>query len=439
MRPQRIAVPKLISSAAVSLRTRFSNVIASLFVSVALSLCVFLGAVRKLEGQDRIRLFQIFENRRFGFINNLGQTVIPPEFLEVYDFHEGLAVVFKCGKYGYINTTAQIVISARFDAASDFSEGLARVTVKDKVGYINSSGGIVVPPHFDKGSDFSEGRAEVWLGGKSGYIDQGGLLVVPAQYDQTLGFFEGLAAVEVHGLWGFIDRQGRMVIPPQFKSVSPFGEERASAITVDGEHQIIDPKGRVIARGLILALGFAEGLAPTTSAVEPASKWGYVDRDGRVRIPLRFDAAYAFSGGLARVRLGAKWGFIDKTGNFRISPRFEEGDDFSEGVAGVKSVGKWGFIDRDGKFTIAPRFLSIGPFTDGVAFAEVSSSQSCYINRQGAPIWCAPSSQWPRFESDPLHGISQSEIDANCQSLGGAGGPADRWLPAASSSPRPLR
>jgi len=44
-------------------------------------------------------------------------------------------------------------------------------------------------------------------------------------------------------------------------------------------------------------------------------KWGYIDLNGQVEIPFIYNAAYAFEGELAKVRLGDRVGYIDRTGN----------------------------------------------------------------------------------------------------------------------------
>ncbi len=53
-------------------------------------------------------------------------------------------------------------------------------------------------------------------------------------------------------------------------------------------------------------------------------------------IGAQFEAADAFSEGMARVKIGEKWGYIDKTGKLVIAPQFDEADAFSDGVALVR-------------------------------------------------------------------------------------------------------
>ena len=57
---------------------------------------------------------------------------------------------------------------------------------------------------------------------------------------------------------------------------------------------------------------FSEGLA----SVEKDGKEGYIDKTGRIVIPLEYDKAYSFRNGKAKVVKNGIEGFIDKNGIF---------------------------------------------------------------------------------------------------------------------------
>lgn len=65
------------------------------------------------------------------------------------------------------------------------------------------------------------------------------------------------------------------------------------------------------------------------------NQWGYIDRSGAVVIEPRFDEAYAFEEGLARVAVRDRYGYIDPSGAVVIEPRFLRAFDFSAGRARV--------------------------------------------------------------------------------------------------------
>jgi WG containing repeat len=87
--------------------------------------------------------------RKYGFIDRIGKTVIPPQFDLTYGFSEGLAAVQIGEKWGYIETTGRMVIAPQeFRNVKPFHNGLAEVQTRDwSVGYIDRSGKYVWGPH----------------------------------------------------------------------------------------------------------------------------------------------------------------------------------------------------------------------------------------------------------------------------------------------------
>jgi len=169
-----------------------------------------------------------------------------------------------------------------------------------------------------------------------------------------------------------------------------------------------------------LTSGFAQAAAKRSAATEKGAteialfpvvrdgKWGYIDGQGHVVIPLQFDAALPFSEGLAAfgVRRGVfrrdwfKWGYVDQTGAVVIKPQFEKASRFSEGLAcvnvggGIRTDrklwgrryfmgGKYGFIDKRGQFVVKPTYTSASGFCEGRAAAWGAGRGAGFIDRSG--------------------------------------------------------
>lgn len=114
--------------------------------------------------------------------------------------------------------------------------------------------------------------------------------------------------------------------------------------------------------------------------VEKDGKFGYIDRYGRIIIPVQFDGANEFHDGLALVTANGKKLFIDATGRVVITPQFDIVNDFSEGLAAVNTgqkripnlglisdPGKWGYLDKTGKLVIPLKFTHAEDFSEGLA------------------------------------------------------------------------
>lgn len=191
--------------------------------------------------------------------------------------------------WGFVDGNNSVAIPGYFDDAEDFSEGLGQVMISDKWGFVNRNGKIVIPPMYDYSEPFTEGLSAVCKGDKWGYIDAEGKVKIDFIYKTAGTFHEGFAAVSETGKkdsFGFINKNGRYVIPTGI---------------YDG------------------AKIFSEGLAP----VMDNDKWGYINTQGKIVIPLAYEEAQIFSKDLAAVRSNGKWGYIDKNGKTVI--KFEYG------------------------------------------------------------------------------------------------------------------
>jgi WG repeat protein len=199
-----------------------------------------------------------------------------------------------------------------------------------------------------------------------------------------------LEPIYVNGRWGYADRSGKVVIPAQFDAARPFVEGLAQVGVVDEELPELEAR--------------------------PNIKWGYIDERGRVVVELRYAVLSGFSENLAAAavldaekperpalepgnRLNLKWGYLDRSGRVVIPMQFLSAGDFAEGLANVNAVGgggdgesshcgapgNYGYIDKTGAFVIKPQFKYASPFQNGRA--HVSIGRTVYVGRC---LCCAP-------------------------------------------------
>lgn len=128
----------------------------------------------------------------------------------------------------------------------------------------------------------------------------------------------------------------------------------------DSKYGYMDKTGKVIIQPQFdQAKDFSDGFAP--ARLGQKDNFGYINATGAFAIKQQFVDAKEFSEGLAAVMLDKKWGYIDINGSLVISPQFQDADSFSERLAPVMSGGKWGYIDTKGKFVIKPQFEGSKP------------------------------------------------------------------------------
>ena len=280
----------------------------------------------------------------------------------------GNLVPFKeAGKWGFKDALGKTIIEPKYDNVGAFSSGLAPVNMGAQAeNLFNSS---------------------IKTGGIWGYVDVRGKLVVPITLDYACKFSDGLAQVRNHQGVRYLDPSGKVVIDLGHVSqagdfhegVAPVYEDRFTQ-GKDWKTRFIDKNGRAAFMVDGYAEEFYDGMAVLTVAQEKIDPKvsnerrldGYIDRTGKVAIPLRFAEALAFHEGLAAVRpkkttvwrMGDTWGYIDKSGKYAIEPQFNEAHPFRDGVARVHvggtlqtpfhgipfwEGGQWRLIDRTGK------------------------------------------------------------------------------------------
>ena len=156
--------------------------------------------------------------------------------------------------------------------------------------------------------------------------------------------------------------------------------------------------------GLMLWSGCFAQRVPNNDlfAVEKNGKSGFIDRTGKIVIPLQFDSASPFSEGLALVTLKHKKFFIDTTGHVLFEARFDIIREFSEGLAAVNigekripnvglisDPGKWGYIDKTGKLVIPMKFTHAESFSEGLA-AITDGERGAFIDHDAKTVFEVP-------------------------------------------------
>lgn len=294
------------------------------------------------------------------------------------------------------------LLSPCADASAPWAgEGLIGKSKDGKFGFMDLRGNFVIEPAWDRVQTFSEGRVAVMKGGKWGFIDQEGKLIAQPEWDSVQDFSDGVAIVTKNRLKGAIDLEGRVIVPAEWRWMLPANE---GFILYQGtgaqDSGFFDTKGKIKLRppeGFTAAGSFSEGLAVVTETA--TGKAGFMNAEGEVVIPCKWNRAEGFSEGLAAVttreKTGPKeWihktGFIDQSGEIVIPLEWEQGavfgkSFFKHGLAPVSRGGKGGFIDKTGKLAIPLKWATVGSFSrSGVAYvATVVDREWGWINAKG--------------------------------------------------------
>ena len=322
--------------------------------------------------------------KRFGFINQLGEEIIPIKQGLVSRFYNGFSRVKNGEKYEMMSMNGNILNgSSSAYSLSYVQRGVLILPVanadKVKYGAINIKGEIIIPSVYDRIDPFVEEVSAFSLNSKVGLINLRGEQVVKPIYDAILRFTDGLAPARINAKSGYLDKMGNTAIPFQYDRVSVFNCGRAYVLQ-NNKYSLIDKTGLPVSRNTYAAINvFEENLA----SVMVGTKWGMIDLNGNWIIPPKYDSlGTSVNEGIIPAKMGTKWGAIDKDGNVTVLYKFDKLENFSTGMAAACLSNKWGFINSSGYEIVPLKYDGAGSFFNGMAWVR-SGSRYFYIDKTG--------------------------------------------------------
>jgi len=194
--------------------------------------------------------------------------------------------------------------------------------------------------------------------------------------------------------WGYANLKGELIIKTQFRKCTEFSEDGLATIydATNKQYYFINLKGETLKTEItdfklseIFGFGlkgFENGFVP----VKQNEKWGYLNTDGKLAIPTKYDKVSPFNSDHAVVQSGGQYFILDKQGKeIPVDvPHITDLKSFSEQLAPFKTFeDKFGFIDVNGKVAIQAQYQGIGYFYAGLAWAKKTDKSIGFINPQG--------------------------------------------------------
>ncbi len=263
----------------------------------------------------------VYQDGKMGFVDELGNEVIPCQYTGASYFSEGLVSVALAssvkGEYGFINRDGEVVIPLEFIQAgtSSFHNGMARATVGGKTVLIDKKGNVVFKTKNGNIQGVSYGLISVITKpnrGGWGWINFKDEFVVDPIYDHAINFNEdGYAVVEQDGLKGMMDTTGKMVLPMKYETIycdisedgyfcGVYPSKQVTSLA-NAEKDYFDANlNKISLENVKYLMGAKNGNRIVFANLE--GKKGYMDRNYQIVIPPLFTKAKTFHEGLAWVR-----------------------------------------------------------------------------------------------------------------------------------------
>lgn len=312
--------------------------------------------------------YPITVNKKLGFIDYQGNEVIPPIHTPppgangLTGFYDDVAWVFKNEQYTLIDIVGNELFRCDFDNVHIFSKGFAKVQIFSGLG---------------KGLLTYDAKHR-------GLINKTGEFVIPPYFDNLFDWYNDFILVIQKGLWGTIDHSGKTIIQPRYHNLTTVSQDEVTrfiaATNKDKKISLLTLQGQPLTGFIYDEIGLS--IVNNRLLFKRNNRYGYLDQHLHEIIPPRYDQAYEFAEGFARVANHSRYGCINTQGELIIPMNYVSFYGFSEGLAAVKEAGEpFGYINTENKFVIEPIYDEALWFNNGLAKVKLNGEES-YINQQ---------------------------------------------------------
>ncbi|MBI1647625.1 WG repeat-containing protein [Capnocytophaga sp. 051621] len=307
---------------------------------------------------------------------------------------QGNYIVKKNQKYGVVTANNQIVIPFKYDEIYNLANGY-KVTLNEKEGVVNNKGKLIIPLKYE---DISQQNNcyKATLDGKEGILSLDNKTLIPFMYQQLqLDNFNTetlIVAKNEENKVGFINTKNEWVISPIYRLASPFQNGLAFVRDEQKKSMLINTKGEVVIKGFDVLEYYNSNII-----VVRDYRWNYSVYNYKGELLDVYNSFYENHYGeqVHQVSKQGKYGFIDGNNKVIIPLEYEGANELREGLIPVIKNDKWGCINLKNEIVIPFQFIgSLGVFENGVAVYSkgpeskmgYSWSQCGLINNKGEVI-----------------------------------------------------
>ena len=342
-------------------------------VAILVIIMVIVSIVNVIKnGEDKKKVksysyYTVYENGKFGVINNEGETVINPEYTEIVLIPNKDVPIFICtydlndqdGTYKtkVINQKNEEIFKeySKVEAIDNFDskqniwheDDVLRVEKDGKYGLINFEGKEVLPCDYDEITALKgvTNNLLVKKDGKVGLVNEKGQTIVNTEYKDIKTLKEGYKneyiIVNDNNQYGIISTTGTVIIEPKYEDVKYLNNSEMFAIKDAGVWKLINKDNQILIDGGYDNIIEAKG---ENVVVEKGGKYGVVTTKNEEKIPVEYEQIkYTFSIYYI-AKTGGKYGIINlnneqvKDFNYINMDYVEKGDFIQADVSDTETV-----------------------------------------------------------------------------------------------------
>lgn len=342
-------------------------------VAILVIIMVIVSIVNVIKnGEDKKKVksysyYTVYENGKFGVINNEGETVINPEYTEIvlipnkdvpifiytYDLNDQDGTyktkVINQKNEEIFKEYSKVEAIDNFDSKQNiwYEDDVLRVEKDGKYGLINFEGKEVLPCDYDEITALKgvTNNLLVKKDGKVGLVNEKGQTIVNTEYKDIKTLKEGYKneyiIVNDNNQYGIISTTGTVIIEPKYEDVKYLNNSEMFAIKDAGVWKLINKDNQILIDGGYDNIIEAKG---ENVVVEKDGKYGVVTTKNEEKIPVEYEQIkYTFSIYYI-AKTGGKYGIINlnneqvKDFNYINMDYVEKGDFIQADVSDTETV-----------------------------------------------------------------------------------------------------
>lgn len=286
------------------------------------------------------------------------------------------------GKWGLVNARIESVIPVDFEEIKTLYGKGFFLKKNGKWGYLPITGSLGIDFVYD---ELSEGHSGIKgfaarLNGKWGLVDYEGNVLIPCEYDDIYVNHKGMARLKKDGKYGFLKVGEDSRIPFVYDYAKSFALPHPDEceVMVQDRWGVIDSDGNII---VPIVYDSVSVNTPNLYRVEKDGKTGIIDGKGEILFPFIYNKLGKFSkNNIAKAaNEDGLYGYVDRENNLVADFMYEKADDFEDRgrYAKVsKGIGKVGMIDMSGNEAVPLEYHDVRYLYEGIA--EVTKRNGIY-------------------------------------------------------------
>ncbi|WP_298511807.1 WG repeat-containing protein [uncultured Kordia sp.] len=311
-----------------------------------------------------------FKNEKAGITNYKSEVLLPFEYDDIKQYTT-FTMVSKDKKWSLLNSKgkpASAFIYDRFEIYNGYLLGYSG----EKFALLNHETGKQLTPFITRTANLqdynitkheSNAKAETLVvRSEEGFLvfNQKGEKITSTQYTRVEQLTEEFLSIRDGDCWGIMNSKGKIIVPTKYDLPLYYLGEGIFGGKFNSENKYVDAKsGKEVLAQYKLLGNFVSGLAPLID--EETGKHGYINRKGKLKIPMIYDNVSYRIAKSSPLRKDSKWGVINKRGKTMIPFMYQEIRKLGKNYA-VRLDHKWGLFDKKGTVLISIQYENISNY-----------------------------------------------------------------------------